>query len=205
MRRSFSSDGGCLFPVRPALSAADTVIFWMPKDDTSTVLLTAAPAFLPVDSNLSAALHPRDTRADEQGEHFRHDLGDGRFLHLLRLAGISADRPVAIIIPLDADGFDRIEAAMRLLRALHGRAIPTDARMTRQQLRRARHMLQAADGRMNGASYREIAGAIFGTARVADEPWKTSALRDATMDLVKDAFAMIAGGYRTLLRHRRRS
>ena len=66
-------------------------------------------------------------------------------------------------------------------------------------------MLQAVDGRMNGATYREIAGVIYGVSRVASDPWKSSALRDATMDLVKDAFAMIAGGYRVLLRHRRRS
>jgi len=66
-------------------------------------------------------------------------------------------------------------------------------------------MLQAIDGRMNGASYRQIAGVIFGVDRVASEPWKTSALRDTTTSLVRDGFAMIAGGYRALLRLRRRS
>ncbi|MCY1302836.1 hypothetical protein D9M70_525180 [compost metagenome] len=65
-------------------------------------------------------------------------------------------------------------------------------------------MLQAVDGRANSASYREIASVIYGRERVASEPWKTSALRDATMDLVKDGLAMIVGGYRNLLRHRRR-
>lgn len=65
-------------------------------------------------------------------------------------------------------------------------------------------MLQAVDGRMSGASYREIADAIFGAARVADDPWKTSPLRDATIDLVKDGLSLIAGGYRRLLRRRRR-
>ena len=65
-------------------------------------------------------------------------------------------------------------------------------------------MLRAVDGRMNDADYREIAEAIFGVERVAAEPWKTSALRDAVLDLVKDGFAMIDGGYRKLLRHRRR-
>lgn len=57
---------------------------------------------------------------------------------------------------------------------------------------------------MNGAGYRDIAKAIFGVERVNDHPWKTSPLRDLTMDLVKDAVAMIAGGYRTLLRRRHR-
>lgn len=178
----------------------------MPIDDTAAVLLADSPPFLSDESNLVAALRPADTRTDDQGQHFRHDLGNGRYVHLLRLTGVPADRPLAILIPLDTDGFDRIEAATRLLRALHGRSVPPDRRLTRQQLRRARHMLQAVDGRMNGASYREIASVIFGAARVADDPWKTSALRDVTLDLVRDALAMIAGGYRTLLRrHRRRS
>ncbi len=178
----------------------------MPSVDTGIVLLTASPSVVPTDKNLVVALHPVEPQTDDQGEHFRHHLGNGRYLHILRLAGVPASYPLAIIIPLDADALDRIEAATRLLRALQGRSVPPDRRLTRQQLRRARHMLQAVDGRMNGASYREIASVIFGRERVADEPWKTSALRDATMDLVRDAFAMIAGGYRTLLRrHRRRS
>jgi hypothetical protein len=66
-------------------------------------------------------------------------------------------------------------------------------------------MLQAVDGSMDGASYREIANVIYGAPRVAADSWKTSALRDSTIDLVKDGRAMIAGGYRKLLRHRRKS
>lgn len=122
----------------------------------------------------------------------------------MRLAGVAANVPLAALVPLDADGFDRIEAINRLLRALHGQSVPHDRRLTRQQRRRYRHMLQAVDGRMNGASYREIASVIFGVDRIASEPWKTSALRDAAKSLVKDGFAMIAGGYRVLLRLRRR-
>lgn len=108
-------------------------------------------------------------------------------------------------MPLDADSPDRLAAVNRLLRALLGRKVPRDGRLTVQQRRRARHMLRAVDGHMNGASYRDIAEAIFGPHRVADHPWKTSPLRDITMALVKDAHAMIAGGYRALLRRRHRS
>ncbi|MCU7429310.1 MULTISPECIES: DUF2285 domain-containing protein [Paracoccus] len=57
---------------------------------------------------------------------------------------------------------------------------------------------------LSGASYREIAGAIYGADRVRAEAWKTSALRDAVMGFVRDARAMIGGGYRRLLRRRRR-
>ncbi|CAM3245159.1 Uncharacterized conserved protein [Paracoccus aminovorans] len=77
--------------------------------------------------------------------------------------------------------------------------------MTAQQRRRLKNMLRAVDGRLNDAEYREIAEVIFGVERVSADPWKTSALRDVVLDLVKDGFAMINGGYRKLLRHRRRS
>ena len=65
-------------------------------------------------------------------------------------------------------------------------------------------MLQAVDGRTAGATYREIAEVMYGRGRVASDPWKSSALRDATIRLVRDGNRMIDGGYRQLLRHRRR-
>lgn len=77
--------------------------------------------------------------------------------------------------------------------------------MTTQQRRRLRLMMQASDGHANGASYREIATALYGHKRIAADPWKTSALRDAVIGLVEGATAMIGGGYLQLLRHRRRS
>ncbi|WP_246764382.1 DUF2285 domain-containing protein [Rhizobium leguminosarum] len=141
---------------------------------------------------------------DEDGRHFLFKAG-GQTIRIALLAGVPPETPLAALVPLDPDGFDRTEAIERLLRALLGRAVPDDRRLTPQQKRRQRHMLQATDGRMNGATYRDIAGVIFGVDRVASEHWKTSALRDATTALVKDGMAMIAGGYRTLLRHRRRS
>lgn len=121
------------------------------------------------------------------------------------MSAVDGAQPLAALVPIDAEGLDRAEAVTRLLKALHGRVVPQDARLTGQQLRRARHMLQAVDGRTDGASYREIAEILFGVRRVADQPWKTSALRDTVKDLVRDGLAMIQGGYRQLLRHRRRS
>ena len=125
-------------------------------------------------------------------------------MRLLLVSDASPAGPLVALVSLGADGLDRIEAVARLWRAINGRRVPADARLTSQQRRRLRRMLQAVDGRHEGASYREIAEAIFGAARVADSPWKTSALRDATIDLVKDGLALIAGGYRSLLRRRRR-
>lgn len=125
-------------------------------------------------------------------------------IHLILLNGLGSDQPISAHVPLDALGLDRIEALTRLWRSLHGHKAPPNSRMTAQQRRRLKNMLRAVDGRLNDADYREIAEVIFGVERVASEPWKTSALRDAVIDLVKDGFAMIDGGYRRLLRHRRR-
>ncbi|MAS14774.1 MAG: hypothetical protein CMH69_15875 [Nitratireductor sp.] len=180
-------------------------VFWSPEEDSSVVILTDVPSLLPSDSDFSTPLDANEPRLDGAGAHFLYDLGNGQSLHLVRLIGVDGAQPLAALVPLDADSLDRVEAVSRLVKALHGRAVPQDARLTEQQLRRARHMLQAVDGRTNGASYREIAEALFGVRRVADQPWKTSALRDTVKDLVRDGLAMIQGGYRQLLRHRRRS
>ncbi len=177
---------------------------WSAEVDTSAVLLAQMPTVLPAAGNLYSELREPAARADEDGTHFLFDAA-GQTIRIVRLAGALPETPLAALVPLDKDGFDRTEAIDRLLRALLGRAVPDDRRLTPQQKRRHRFMLQATDGRMSGATYRDIAGVIFGVDRVADEPWKTSALRDATTAMVKDGLAMIAGGYRTLLRHRRRS
>jgi len=76
--------------------------------------------------------------------------------------------------------------------------------MTPQQRPRLRLMMRAADGRGHGASYRDIAIALYGRERVLSAPWKTSSLRDAAIGLVKGGRALIGGGYLQLLRHRRR-
>ena len=176
-------------------------MYWSVEADTSAVLLTAMPIVLPTAGNLSSELHEPVVASDDQGDHFQLATG-GQTIRLVRLAGATNGMPLAALVPLDANGHDRIEAIDRLLRALQGRAVPADRRLTQQQKRRHRHMLQATDGHINGASYREIGRVIFGADRVAAEPWKTSALRATVIGLVKGGRAMVAGGYRQLLRHR---
>lgn len=177
-------------------------MYWSAEADTSTVLLTHAPDILPAASNLFVALRETSPRPDEQGVHFLLEAGS-QTIRLVRLAGVPADSPLAALLPLDADGPDRIEALDRLLRALQGRAVPADRRLTPQQKRRHRFMLQATDGHVNGASYRQIADVIYGVERIRGEHWKTSALRDSVIGLIEGGLAMIAGDYRQLLRHRR--
>lgn len=130
--------------------------------------------------------------------------GIGPGLHLIADAACKPEDPLAVLIPLDRDGLDRLAALDRLLRHLNGYKVPADRRVTAQQRRRLKAMLRAIDARHHRAGQREIAEVIFGVDRVAGEHWQTSPLRDAVRDLLKDGAAMIAGGYRRLLHHRRR-
>ncbi|AZO31499.1 MAG: DUF2285 domain-containing protein [Mesorhizobium sp.] len=166
------------------------------------VTLMASPDFL--SSEPPTALAGIDVQRDSpQGAHAVHDSGIAT--QLLLLPGTAASRSLTALIPLDSHTLGRVEALVRFWRSCHRRPVPPDTRMTIQQRSRLRLMLQASDGRTNGASYREIATAFYGTGRVASNPWKTSSLRDTVIGLVKSGGAMIAGGYLQMLRHRRRS
>jgi hypothetical protein len=199
----FGHVGGCAFAVDPSLGANDVTVFWAPEVDPGTVILTTVPLAPNIESITARDLDAGAARIGSDGLSIIHSHGPGA-VHLLLAAEASSASPLVALVSLGADGLDRIEAVSRLWRAVNGRRVTADARLTRQQRRRLRRMLQAVDGHHEGASYREIAEAIFGSARVAEAPWKTSALRDATIDLVKDGLALIAGGYRSLLRRRRR-
>lgn len=113
------------------------------------------------------------------------------------------DRMAVAVIPLSLEGFDRIEALQRLLSALHGRAIPPDTRMTRQQRARLRRMLRAFDGHRAGATQQEIARVILNSGPFDRDEWQASSARHTAKALLRDARSMLAGGYRKLLRHRR--
>lgn len=205
MRRHDASSGGngaCSFFASPSLNAGEGSVFWSVAADTSAVLLTQSPIILSTAGNLSTGLRDPAARPDDQGEHTLLAVGS-ETIRLVRLEGVPAGAPLAAIVPLDSNGYDRIVALTRLLRALQRRTVPQFRRLTPQQRRRHRQMLQATDGHMNGASYREIAIVMFGAQRVIADPWKTSPLRASIIGLVKGGRAMMAGGYRELLRHRR--
>lgn len=140
--------------------------------------------------------------SNPQGSSLAFDLGDGRTLPLLRMT-IDGDGAPMALVPLGLDGFDRIEAVRRLLSSLHGRAVPPDTRLTRQQRQRQRRMLQAIDGHRAGATQQEIAQVLLHVGHFNREDWQASSARHAIASLLRDARALIAGGYRKLLRHRR--
>lgn len=141
-----------------------------------------------------------------QGEEGLHQLIHcaGTIAQIVLLGDVALVDPLTALIPLDDDLLGRVDALARFWRLWHGLPSPPDKRVTPARRRRLRLMLQAADGRALGASYREIASAVYDEERVAEEVWKTSSLRDAVIGLVQGGIEMISGGYRQLLRYRRR-
>ncbi|MFC3636612.1 DUF2285 domain-containing protein [Camelimonas fluminis] len=183
------------------MSALDQDVVWSPSCDSAVLLLMRRPEFLPPASVVSADPFAigRDAPEGAYASFSEHDI------RVLFLSGTVPDDELAAVVPFDADVFDRIDALTRMARIRLGRPPSRDTRMTTEQRRRFRLKLRAADGHMNGATYREIAIAIYGAARVDTEPWRTSPLRDAVIAFVEGGLALIDGGYLQLLRHRRRS
>ncbi len=131
-------------------------------------------------------------------------LRNGERVHIVRSIEASEHETLAALIPLDHSGFGRVESVLRLLASLYDRAVPADTRITRQQRLRAKRMLRAFDGRRSGASQKSIASAIFRLDPMSRDEWQTAPARFATRSLIRDGLAMVAGGYRKLLRHQHR-
>lgn len=180
-------------------------MFWLPDKDTSAIVLGETPAVLSAAPEPQPTIEAAITVAADGETYLLHDLGSGQRVQLVHAANISSHKPLSAIVPLGPDGFDRLESVGRLLATLHGRALPPDTRLTRQQRARLGRMLQAFDGYRAGATQQEIAHVIFRLAPLDRDDWQASSARHAIKSLLRDARAMIAGGYRSLLRHRRQT
>ncbi|WP_165915619.1 DUF2285 domain-containing protein [Rhodovulum marinum] len=185
--------GGCDFPADPGLPAPDAPVFWNPAEAPAAVVLVAA---LP-DTGLSAiGLSPDRIR-------HTHDAGDLVFLQLetgTLLAGAvrDPDQPIGFLLPTDRNWPARRDAMERALGTLVDGTHPPSP-LTFQQLRRIQMALRTLDARAEGATLRRIAEAFFGPARVAAEPWATSALKAQVARLAAYGRRLAERGYRDLL------
>jgi hypothetical protein len=110
--------------------------------------------------------------------------------------------PVAVLLPLDQLFDIRAAAALRLWRALTGRTPgPVVGALTPERRGRLILALRALDGRLERATYPEIAAVLFDTAPISKRDWISHELRDQTGRLVRLGFSMMRGGYRRLLLH----
>lgn len=100
---------------------------------------------------------------------------------------------------------DRQTTLMRFWKAMTGKRVPRDPRLTPQRHQRARQMLRAVDARSAGATYRQIAAQLFPNLKHDAETWVENPVRETTVRLARDGMAFVRGGYRKILRLPRRS
>ena len=183
------------------MPAPKTSALWDPRIDPGVILLREVPEALS-DAALPTILPKGTTIPAQDGLHHLHDGGGDRRLQVLQL---DPDATAVAIVPLDQDGFVRLDAVYRLLAMIHGRAVPADKRLTGQKRLRAKRMLQAHDGRQAGATHRQIAEVIFQMPQVSRDEWQSASERFAVMALLRDARKMVDGGYLGLLRPKERA
>jgi hypothetical protein len=113
--------------------------------------------------------------------------------------------PTALIVPNDG-GFDlRLDIAVRFFRRLHGQRVallPRALQLTTLQRSRLIQLLLAHDAQELGGGPREIAMEALGSlqATLPSVEWKDSAARRHANRLIRDARALVNGGYLRLLR-----
>lgn len=184
--------GGYDFLVDPLLDAPAAPVFWNPKDAPAIVNLVATLPDVGVKSVTASALPSVDREAEPELTWLR--LHDGT---VIVGADVSNKKPIGILLPLDEDWSIRFAAADRLRRTLE--RLPADSALTQMRRERLKRALRTVDGLRVGANYRAVAIAFFGEARVADEPWKTSALKAQVARLARHGRMLIDHGYRELI------
>lgn len=125
----------------------------------------------------------------------------GRTLQLV-VVGADVTRPVHLTTAIPV-GAQRLAPHLWMAKCLHelcskGR-LPRDHAHPRR--RRLRMVLQALDGRLAGASHRDISCALFGDKRTkADWTDPSDHLRDTTRRAVQRGWLLMEVGYKALLR-----
>ena len=124
----------------------------------------------------------------------------GPVLRVQIVASIAGE--IAVVLPLDRLFDSRAAAALRLWRALNGRAPgPNAAALSKTRRDRLVLALRALDGRLADASYRQIAQALFDIRDAGGPAWKSHDVRDRTIRLVRYGRSLMDGDYRRLLLH----
>jgi hypothetical protein len=149
-------------------------------------------------------LSPGELRQNTDGWHAVLRLGGAT--HRLWMKELPAAGALqSIELPMDSSFELRAQAAHSLWRTLSGRSPgPPPSGLSPQRRQRFALVLRALDGRSENKSYRAIAEGLFGKKRIPECAWKTHDLRNRTIRLVQRGLALMRGGYRELLRPRRK-
>lgn len=173
-------------------------VLWTPQALPSVVTLTAAP----LDHADPEFRHPllslAPTAVADGAERIIKSKGTTLRVHI----DPTGAEPLAVILTLDRLFEIRATAAVRLWRSLTGRIPgPDPAALSKARRNRLILALRAVDGRLEGATYREIADGLFGVSDISGRAWKSHDVRDRTIRLVRYGRDMMSGGYRRLLLH----
>ena len=190
------SAGGCDFVTR-RLGDGARQLLWTPASLPNVIAITRPPAALadPILKDDGWSLDP--AIAQEGPERLIERRGSLFRLHILEAP---VEQTPCAVLPLDRLFAIRASAALRLWRGLTGRSPGRDpAALPATRRDRFARALRALDGRLDKASYRDIAEALFGTGRLPEHGWKTHDLRDRTIRLARLGHGMMQGGYRRLL------
>jgi hypothetical protein len=167
---------------------------WTAQALPSVIVLTHLPPHLadPKFQLHASVLNPALTRGDHLFE--RHGA-------VLRVhVGDAGADPPAVLLPFDRLFEVRVVALLRFWRAMNGRDPgPNPAALSEARRTRLVHALRALDGRLDGATHRQIATVLFGADAIPERDWISHELRDRTARLVRLGVAMMKGGYRRLL------
>jgi len=180
-------------------------VFWRPEVFPGTVILAPAPDGFADKSSLAlSSLGPLAADRRDGSEH-HVVLADPDGDQYLCLSENDTGRGLAVVLPLDDLSDLRLEAIGRFLRRLRGRPsgpLPTGLQLTPMRRARLIQLLHALDFRLTGAGPREIAAALLDpeAAALPAIEWKSSATRRKANRLIRDAVALMNGGYRQLLR-----
>lgn len=187
------------------MPAESEPVFWRPEIAPGTVLLTPAPVGFAVGKVFQMGkLGPAIAdRTNNSGRHVVIADQEGDLPIWLPTAAIGTR--MAALIPLDDDLDLRIEVLARLARRLTVKAagpLPRSLQLTAQRRARLILLLHALDYQLSGAGLREIAAALIDAddAALPAIEWKSSATRRKTGRIMRDAIALMSGGYRDLLR-----
>jgi hypothetical protein len=187
--------GGCDFAGIAETSGPNAVL-WAPHALPSVIALTRLPSDLADRRFCLPPLAIDPALAGDGAEHLVERRGATLRVHVDEAGADS----YAVLLPLDHLFEIRAAAAIRLWRGLTGRNPgPNPAALSRARKDRLILALRALDGRVENASYREIADALFTIGDVSGHSWKSHDLRDRTIRLVRFGVDMMQGGYRRLL------
>jgi hypothetical protein len=188
--------GGCDFA--PGTETGGGSALWTPAALPSVITLTEQPTDI-ADPKFTLPASAVDIAKDSGDvDHVIEHHGTTLRVHLHE----DVTGQPAVLLPLDQLFEIRASAAVRLWRCLSGRKLGRDpAALPKARRDRLILGLRALDARLENASYREIAAALFAAPDVTGRAWKSHDLRDRAIRLVKFGLGMMRGGYRSLLLH----